>query len=117
MNATIPTTFTVGGRTYKLVSFHKEGKSSITCDTMVERAPELDANLGREDGEVILKHQDKIPQEFQGKLLVFTAWRSPSNPRYFAFLFWFGVRWYQYWRRLDDGWCDRDRLLVRVSVS
>lgn len=107
---------TIGGRTYELVPYLKEGESSVTGDTMVERAQEFNANLGEEDGRFILKHQTEIPEEFRGKFyLVFTAWRIPSNPQSVACLYWVGYRWCQFWDGLEVDWDEGDRLVRRVS--
>ena len=56
--------FTVGNRddvrTYELVPFLEEGESYVSEDVMVERAKELNANPGEEDGVLILKNKDEI---------------------------------------------------------
>lgn len=117
-NVASPSTveFTIGGRTYELVPFLKEGESCVSCDAMVERAKELNANLGQDDGEFILKNQEEIPQEFRKKFyLVFTAWRNPSNPQGFACLAWGDGRGYQGWLCPDDDWGAGGRLVRRVS--
>jgi hypothetical protein len=105
--------FTICNRTYELVPFLEEGESYVSGDTMVERAKELNANLGEEDGEFILERQAEIPKEFRGKFyMVFTAWRPPSRPRGVAYLGWDG-RWYQRWGWLGGDWGRRDRLVRR----
>ena len=114
-SATKPTTeFTIGGRVYELVPFLSEGESCVSGDTMVERAQELKANLGEEDGAFILEHQNDIPQEYRGKIyLVFTSWRVPSLPRGVAYLRWDGDLWFQYWHWLAGDWVGDGRLLRR----
>lgn len=107
--------FTIGNRTYELVPILAEGESSVSGGTMVARAQELGANLGQEDGQFILEHQDEIPQEFRGRIyLVFTAWRFPSLPQYVAYLLWHGHRWYQHWYWLVPDWFENARLVRRV---
>lgn len=117
--STVPalqTEFTVGGRTYELVPFLKEDESSVTGDTMFERAVKLNANLGEEDGTFILKHQDEIPPEFRGKIyLVFANWRGPASPQGVAYLSGRGIRWDQIWRWLGYDWDANARLVRRVS--
>lgn len=111
-----PTEFTVGGRTYELVPFLKEGESWVSGDTMVARANKLGANLGEEDGTLILERQDEIPLEFRGKFcLIFTAWRGPSYPQGVTYLDWGDVRWARFWVGLDSDWDESDRLVRRVS--
>ena len=125
-----PEELTIEDRTYELVSFLKEGESSVTGDIMVERAKELNASLGEEEGQYILERQDEIPEELQGKVyLVFPGWRYPANPLFVAYLswsgyrwyqfwywptsFWYGYRWYRGWYWLGRGWGGVDRLLRR----
>ena len=113
---TLPTTFTIVDRTYELVPILEEGESYVNGDTLVERAQELGANLGEEEGRFISEHQDEIPQEFQGKFyLVFTAWRNLSNPQYVAYLDWHGHNWYRHWHWLDVDWGGSSRLVRRIE--
>lgn len=112
-----PTEFTISGRTYELVPFLKEGESYISGHTMVERAKELNASLGEEDGQFILKHQDEIPVELRGKIcLVFTGWSDHSSLNFVAYLYWDGSRWSQYWHWLVSYW-DVSFRLVRRNPS
>lgn len=110
----LPTEFTIGDHIYELVPFLKEDESYVSGDVLVERAKELNANLGVEDDQFMLKHQDEIPQELRGKLyLVFPGWRDPSRPRYVACLdWWVGGRWCQRWY-LGSRWDGRARLVRR----
>lgn len=116
-SAVVPSTrFTIAGRVYELVPFLKKGEWSVRGDVMVERAKELNANLGEEDCRFILEHQDQIPEEFQGKFfLIFTAWRHLSGPQRIAYLEMGDYYWYQDWAWLDDVWCNDVRLVRRVS--
>jgi hypothetical protein len=75
-----PTEITVGGRTYEILSFLREDEESVRGDTMVSRAVEMKANLGQEDCEHLLAHQDEIPVALRGKIIfVFTDWRNPDD--------------------------------------
>lgn len=114
----LPTEFTVGGCDYELVSFvKKEDGGSVSGDTMVARAGELQAELGEEDGRHILEHQSEIPAALRGKVyLVFPKWRYPGDPRSVAYLDWNDYEWYQSWDWLDDQWSDNDRLVRRRTV-
>ncbi len=105
--------FTIHNRTYELVAFLKAGESSVSGDTMVERAKEINADLGEEDGAFILKHREEIPSQWQGIYLVFTAWHLDSRLRHVAFLDWGGGHWYQDWRWLGEGWSCHVRLVRR----
>lgn len=110
------TEFTIHGRTYELVPILKKGESSVSGDTMVARAKELDANLGEEEGAFILVRQNEIPQEFSKEFyLVFTAWRDPYRPLNVTCLRWFGARWFQGRSWLGNGWREGARLVRRVK--
>jgi len=112
--ANTSTELNIGGRVYELVPFLKEGECSVSGDTMVERANELGANLGEEDGTFILKHQDEIPQELRRKIyMVFTGWRNPSDPQHVAYLDWYGRRWGRSGDWLDNLWLGGYRLVRR----
>ena len=52
---------TVGDRTYKILSFSRKDEGSMNGYTMVERAKEMSAHLGKDDGEYLLEHQLDIP--------------------------------------------------------
>lgn len=110
------TTFTIGDRTYELVPFLRENERWVKGDTMVERAKELNANLGEEDGQFILKHQTETPVEFRSRFyLVFPAWHSPSGPRHVACLICDGARSYRNFGGLDGDWSRDSRLVRRIS--
>ncbi len=111
----LPTTMTVGGRTYDLLGFLQGDEKSVVGPKMVERAKDMQANLGEEDGQHILKHQDEIPVELQGKVVfVFTDWRRPEYPEFVAYINWNGDRWVQHWLWLAlDYWYGNGRVLRR----
>lgn len=114
---TLPTEFTLGDRTYELVPFLKEGESYIRGNTVVGRAKKLNANLGQDDSQFILEHQDEIPRELQGKFyLVFAGLRDPSDPESVAYLDWNGCSWYLRWSWFVSLW-DEYVLLVRRRPS
>ncbi len=110
----LPTTMTVGGRTYDILGFLEEGETSVVGSTMVVRAKEMSAHLGKDDGQHLLDHQEDIPEALRGKVaFVFTAWRHPVNPENVAYVNWSGDRWVQNWNGLGSGWSGRDRVLRR----
>lgn len=63
-------------RDLELVSFLKKGEYRVKGATVERRAAELNADLGQEDAEYLLEHQDEIPIEFQKYRLIFpgTVW-------------------------------------------
>lgn len=95
----------------------EEGENSVTGDTMMERAKKLNANMGEEDGQFVLEHQDEIHSDFRGKsFLIFMGWRHPNMLFNVAYLGWDGDEWFQYWQSLYEGnWDMRCRLVRRVS--
>lgn len=112
--AILPTEMTVGNVTYEILSFLKEGEESVKGNVMVERAKEMNANLGQEDCQHILNHQSDIPSELRGKaLFVFTDWRRPGDSEGVAYVGWNGGRWVQNWYWLGDDWYGNVRVLRR----
>jgi hypothetical protein len=116
IKSALPTEMTVGGRTYEILSFLKGDEKSVAGYTMVERAHEMNAHLGKDDCEFILAHQDEIPAALRGKdELVFPDMRDPDDCGLVAYLRWDDDGWYQHWDWLDDDWDDNVRLLRRKS--
>ena len=112
----LPTTMTVGGRVYDLFGFLRGDEKSVKGDTMVIRAKEMNANLGKEECEHLLKNQDDIPVVLRGKVVfVFTDWRHPDLPEFVAYVYWGGDgrRWVQVWGWLDSDWVGLGRVLRR----
>ena len=98
----LPTGMTVGGRTYEILGFLQGDEESVGGDTMVARAVEAKADLGKDDGEHILAHQDEIPVTLRGKVVfVFPGWRRPGDSRVVAYLYWGDDSWDQFWHWLD----------------
>jgi len=111
----LPKEMIVGGRAYEILGFLREGEKSIVGHTMVERAKEMNANLGEDDGQHLLNHQGGIPVALRGKaVFVFPGWRHPDDPESACCVCWDGGRWVRLWGWLDDGyWGGCDRLLRR----
>ena len=111
----LPVEMTVGGRTYEILGFPREDKKVLVRQNLVERVKKMNANLGREDGEHILKYKDEIPASLRGKMLfVFTDWRYPDDPENAFCVYWDDDRWARYWYWLGrDDWVGRGRLLRR----
>ena len=108
----LPDTMTVGGRTYKIISFPHEEEKLDDGNTMVNRAKELKANLDEKEGQHILDHQGDIPAQLRGKVLfVFTDWRHPVYSEEIACVCWDGGCWVQDWRWIGRDWNGDDRVL------
>jgi len=113
----LPTTMTVGDRTYDILGFLRGDEESVVGHTMVERAKEKSAHLGADDGQYLLDHQQDIPVALRGKVaFVFTDWRHPDDSGYVCCVYWSDVRWVRCWGWLgNDGWRGRGRVLRRKS--
>jgi len=123
------TLITIAGRTYEVLSFLRGNERYLSGSTIVERAKEMNANLGKDDGQHLLDHQDEIPAEFRNfgnfldrTIVVFTEWRHPDDPKVVAFICWHGLpwhncRWAQGWISLNYDYlpCDDFRVLRRKS--
>lgn len=89
-----PSEMTVGDRTYDMLDFLRAGEESVVGYTMVDRSKEMNANLGKEDGEHILEHQDEIPFVLRGKVVfVLPDWRHPDNSEDAYYVCWRDGRW------------------------
>ena len=112
--ASLPTTMTVGGRTYDLLGFLRKNEESVRGPVMVERAKEMNANLGKEECAHLLGHQGDIPFALRGKVVfVFTDLRRPGFPKSVACVYWIGGCWVQCWDWLGIVWNGNVRILRR----
>jgi hypothetical protein len=113
----IPSTMNIGDRIYDLLSFLEEDKKSVFGHTMVEQAVKMEANLGQEDGQYLLDHQQDIPVALRDKVVfVFPGWCHPDNPENVHCVCWSVAqrRWIGIWGWLGmDSWGMDDRLLRR----
>ena len=116
----IPTELTDFGpdkRHYDILGFLRDGEKSVVGHTMVERAVEMDANLGEDDGQYLLDNQQDIPASLRGKIVfVFTDWRHPDDSDSVCCVRWDerSRRWVRYWDWLGHDWLDRKRVLRPV---
>ncbi|MBI4252741.1 hypothetical protein HY623_00990 [Candidatus Uhrbacteria bacterium] len=113
----LPTEMTLGGRIYDILTFVEKGdRGWVDGTVMHERGKKLHANMGAEDSQWILDHQDEIPVALRGK--VYFAFPEERNGADAAFVGWDGGRWYRLWNRLGGGdWSGRGRLLRLREVS
>jgi hypothetical protein len=110
----LPTEMTVGGRVYEILSFLKRDEKIVVGHTMVERAHEMNAHLGKEDCEFILAHQADIPAALRGKVaFVFPDMQSLGGRENVAVLHWGDGGWYRGWYWLGDDWDGFGRVLRR----
>ena len=117
IEASLPTEMTVGGRTYEILGFLKGKEKHVSGYTMVDRAKEMNAHLGEDDGRHILKHQNEIPVELRGNVLfVFTDWRNYNGSSIFC-VGWFDGRWVEDWFWLIIDWLNKCRVLCLKSTS
>jgi len=114
LDGEMPTTMTIAGRTYDLLGFLRGDEKSVRGTVMVDRAKEMSAHLGADDGRHLLDHQDEIPVALRGKIVfVFTDWRHPGGSVNVYYVYWSGSRWVRDWDWLDFGWDGFYRVLCR----
>lgn len=113
--STLPTEMTIGGRTYKILSFLREDETPLMAvSVMASRTKEINANLDQDDWEFLVTHQDEIPSVFRGKVIfVFLSLQGPSGRDYVACVLWDNDRWHRGWFWLACGLFDNLRLLRR----
>lgn len=100
--STLPTEITVGGRVYEILSLLRGGQDWVSGSDMVERAKEMLANLGEEDGRHFLEHQKDIPTVLRNKIVfVFSDWQDGKGNIAV-------VKW------VIDEWC---RTIVTVDMA
>ena len=113
--AALPTTMTLGGGEYDILSFLR-GEKSVKGDVMVAHAKEMNAHQGKKEREHLLNHQDEIPAILQGNVVfVFTDDTRPGDPEDIAIVRWGGDRWVQRWHWLVLVWSGDYRVLRRKS--
>ena len=114
LKSALPTEIVVAGRTYEILGFLREGEEYVDGHTMVERAKEMDAHLGEDDGQHLLDNQQDIPAALRGKVVfVFTDWRRPGDSGGVYCVCWSGDHWFRNWDWLGFGWRGSDRVLRR----
>ncbi|MDP3900612.1 MAG: hypothetical protein Q8Q23_06065 [bacterium] len=113
-NDHLPTEMTIAGRTYEILGFLWGDEKLVVGSTMVARAQEMNAHLGKDDGQYLLVHQDEIPAALRGKVIfVFTDWRLPGDSGCVCGVQWLDDLYIEGWNWLAGGWGGGCRLLRR----
>ena len=113
----LPTEMTIAGRTYEILSFLRGDEKFVFGHPMVERAKEMQAHLGEDEGQHFLDHQEEIPEVLRGRVtFVFTDWRLHGNPENVACIYWDGHRWVEDWDYLGRRFHGRRRVLRRTNL-
>lgn len=114
----VPTEIIIGGRTYEVLSFFKEGEVGVDGNVMAIRVKGLEALLASEEIEHILKHQADIPNGIRsGVTFVLsiqdTAYLSRDVPITVGCLSWLksDACWNLHWRGLAGKWSRHSRVL------
>ena len=111
---TLPTEITIGDRTYEVLGFDPKNNPYVEGYTMAVRAKEMNANLGKDDGQYFLDHQDEIPVALRAKVVfLFTDWHPPINSDHSYYVWWNGDLWVKEWNWLDYDFLDFYRVLRR----
>ncbi len=113
----LPTEMTIAGRTYEILGFLRGDEKSVVGHTIVERAKEMKAPLGQDDGQHLLDHQEEIPEALRGKIFVFPDWRNSDLPEVVAYVDWLGDLWAKGWGSLGRGFGGSCRLLRRKQSA
>jgi len=114
VESALPTEMTIEGRTYDILSFLREGETSVVRHEVVTRAKGMSAHLGQDDGEHILRHQGQIPAILRDRaVFFFTGWSHPSDSRSIYYLCWNGECWVLDWLWLGTQLAHNDRFLRR----
>ncbi|MBU1615803.1 hypothetical protein KJ693_10930 [bacterium] len=112
----LPTEMTIADRIYDILGFLRGDEKSVVGHTMVERAKEMNANLGDDDGQHLLDHQSEIPVALRDKVVfVFTGWRRPDDSEHVYCVYWDDDRWVVHWRWLGRDFYERFRVLRRKN--
>ncbi len=110
------TSMTVGGRAYYILGFLHGDENGVRGTVVVDRAKEMNANLGQDDGQHLLDHQDEIPVALRGKVaFFFTDWRHADDSERVAYVYWRrgDRRWVQYWDLLAHVWDGHHGFVLR----
>ncbi|MFH1207680.1 MAG: hypothetical protein V1668_03680 [Patescibacteria group bacterium] len=111
----LPTTMTIAGRTYEILGFLRGDEKKVPRSTIIEHVKEMQANLGQDDGQHLLDHQEEIPEVLRGKVVfVFTDWRFPNDPGGMACVYWKDDRWVQLWDWTLNNWRAALQVLHRI---
>jgi len=89
MSDALPTQFTVGNRTYKLIPFcQSDDDTGYTSYPFVDIAGDgVGASTSKEDGEYIRSHSSEIDPRLRGRIyMIFMNWTSPSDSQSVVFL-------------------------------
>jgi hypothetical protein len=110
----LPTEMTIGERTYEIVQLDLGRKYDDPDVSMQERAMDMNAYLGEEDGQYLLEHKEQIPVVIRAKFaFVFLNWQKPISCQWAAMIYWRDDHWIQDWACYEHGWFGYYRLLRR----
>lgn len=115
----LPTEMIINGCAYDILGIFQEDDRLRLLDSyqLVNRAKDMSAHLGRDDGRNLLDHQDEIPVVFRDWIVfVFTDWRHLIQSECIHIVYWGGDRWCETWRRADFLWDRYYHVLRRKQV-
>ena len=107
---------TVFDRTYELLEICQKGETSISGDTMLERANKMNVDPGSKEGIYILIHSVEIPRELKYKVsFVFPGWKDPNDSNLVLYVFTDGHQWHLNHHHISGPWGDDLRFLRRIA--
>lgn len=109
---TLPTTMTIGDRTYEILEILREGEKSIVGYEIDRRAKGMNACLGQDDGQYLLDHRQDIPESLKRKVyFVFTCWHPPYRSDSVYWVGWDGCCWLEH-----ESWFGSNRFFAGLRV-
>lgn len=88
----------------------------LQSKVLIQRAEELNANLGQHHAEYLLDHQELIPKEWKGYSLVFpgTVWKNQAYSEFVPCLEYGGGGWYLEFSQTTNEWDPSRSYFVRI---
>ena len=104
---------------FELISFVKDNQSYIDAGQMIDRARELNANVGQKEAEYFLEHQDEIPEDWRKWYIVFPEWytRNYAGDELVGYLCWDSSQWIKCLNWLDGALSNSIRLPIKKSLD
>lgn len=109
----------LGKRVYDALGFLQGQEVEIFGDVMVDRVTVMNADLGEEDMDYLVDHQDEISAAFRDKVIfVFTSAQHPGKPGNIFFIFWShgSSRWCLGWDLLGGRW-GKKHMVIRRNLA
>ena len=114
-SSSIPTKMTVGDRTYDILSVAEKSQTPVG-HSVIKQIKKMNAHLGKEDAQYLLRHQLDIPTVLQGKVnFIFTDYRFDGDFNDVCCVTWNShhQKWIYFRFSLNHLWVYPDKVLRR----